>query len=51
MLDPSSSPSATSFFEPYRTVDDVQRTAIVGGILVPSWVITETARHVETITL
>ena len=30
--------------------DGAQRTAIVGGILVPSWVIAETARYIETMT-
>jgi (E)-4-hydroxy-3-methyl-but-2-enyl pyrophosphate reductase len=30
--------------------DGAQKTAIVGGILVPSWVVAETARYVETMT-
>lgn len=30
--------------------DGAQKTAIVGGILVPSWVIAETARYIETMT-
>ena len=30
--------------------DGAQKTAIIGGILVPSWVIAETARYIETMT-
>lgn len=30
--------------------DGVQRAAVVGGILVPSWAIAETARYIKTIT-
>jgi (E)-4-hydroxy-3-methyl-but-2-enyl pyrophosphate reductase len=30
--------------------DGAQRTAVVGGILVPSWEIAETARHIEAVT-